>query len=165
MITIEFDHRLDEHLRARRLYYAKKSTFARIDKGVAIFLALVGLSSVWLAGVHWWSVIWFVLAPLEWFNLLSIEPLVVRYTFKRSAKFREHTRLSFAEENVHYKTASIDSTLDWSLFSGLIEDEALFLLSYQAPRMYAIIPKRAFPSEEARAEFRELVQKKLPHQR
>ncbi len=161
MITIEFDHRLDEHQRARRLYYKKKSSLARADKIVAIFLVVFGVASVWLAGLRWWSLIWFVLAPLEWFDLLSIEPLILRYVFKRSAKFHERTTLSFSEERIHYKTPSIDSTLDWSLFTGLIEDDELFLLPYKAPRTYATIPKRSFASEEAKAEFRELVRKKV----
>ena len=96
-------------------------------------------------------------------NLLSIEPLTVRYMFKRSAKFQERATLSFSEERIHYKTPLIDSTLDWNLFSGLIEDDALFLLLYRAPRSYAIIPKRAFATEEETAEFRRLVYRKVPH--
>jgi hypothetical protein len=161
MVTVEFDHRLEEHLRARRVYYQARSRFARADKVVAIFLGLFGVASVVLAGVVWWTVIWFVVAPLEWFHLLSLEPLVVRYMFKRSAKFHERTMLAFSEDNVRYKTPSIDSTIDWSLFTGLIEDGELFLLPYQAPRTYALVPKRAFASEAAQAEFRELVRQKV----
>src|SRR5215475_2870568 len=163
MITVEFDHRLDEHQGARRLYYQKKSWFARVDKVVAILLAVFGLILMSVVGPRWWSIIWLVLAPLEWFNLLSIEPLTVRYMFKRSAKFQERTTLSFSEERIHYKTPLIDSTLDWNLFSGLIEDDALFLLLYRAPRSYAIIPKRAFATEEETAEFRRLVYRRVPH--
>ncbi|MEZ4364146.1 MAG: YcxB family protein [Kofleriaceae bacterium] len=161
MISIEFDHRLDEHLRARRLYYRERSWLSRADKVVALLLLAFGVASVAVAGVQWWTLIWFALAPLEWFDLLSLEPLAVRYMFKRTAKFHERTTLSFSEEHVTYKTPSIDSTIDWRLFTGLLEDAELFLLPYEAPRTYAIVPKRAFPSEEARAEFRELVRKKV----
>ena len=161
MITIEFDHRLDEHQRARRLYYRRKSWLARADKVVALALVAFGSFSVWLAGPRWWSLIWFVLAPLEWFDVLSIDPLVVRYMFKRSPKFHERTRLSFSEDRIHYKTPSIDSTIDWNLFTEVIEDDELFLLPYKAPRTYAIIPKRAFGSEEAKAQFRDLARRKL----
>jgi len=159
MLTVEFDHRLEEHLRAARLYYRARSWFARGDKYVAGIMAVMGVAMVVAVGLQWWAVIWLVIAPLEWFNLLSIEPLTVRYVFKRSPKFHEHTTLSFSEAHIHYKTPSIDSTIDWGLFSGLIEDDELFLLPYKSPRAYAIIPKRAFASEWARAEFRELVQK------
>jgi hypothetical protein len=93
MITVEFDHRLDEHQAARRVYYQKKPWFARVDKVVAILLAVFGLILVSLVGPRWWSIIWLVLAPLL----------------------------------------------------------------YRAPRNYAIIPKRAFATEEETAEFRRLV--------
>lgn len=161
MVTAAFDHRLDEHARAHRLYYRQKSWFARADKVVAILLVLVGVAFVALHGVQWWTVIWLVLGPLEWFDALSPAPLIVGYMFKRSPKFREPTTLTFTDDHIHYKTASIDSTLDWSIFAELVEDDALFLLLYKAPRSYAIIPKRAFASPDAIAAFRELARRKL----
>src|SRR5205085_1657113 len=86
MITIEFDHRLEEHLRAARLYHASRSWFSRADKVVAILVAAYGLFLLAGVGVRWWTVIWLVLAPVIWFNLLSIQPLIVRYVFKRLMK-------------------------------------------------------------------------------
>ena len=161
MITIEFDHRLEDHLRASRLYYQERSWSARADKVVAVVMALFGVVSTWLVGVRSWTVIWLVLAPIEWFNVLNLESLAVRYMFKRTPKFHERTILAFSEEQICYKTPSIDSKLDWSLFTGLLEDDELFVLPYKAPRSYAIVPKRAFPSEEARSEFRRLVRQKV----
>lgn len=155
-LVIEFDHRIQDHLRARRLYYSKKSRFAKADKVVALFLLLFGVVLISLVGARWWTLIWFVLAPIEWFDLLSIEPLIVHYVFKRTKKFQERTRLEFHEAQIHYKTPSINSTLEWDCFSDLLEDDELFLLVYKAPRMYAVIPKRAFGSDEDRQRFREL---------
>lgn len=159
MITVEFDHRLDEHLRAERLYYRKKSWFARGDKVVAIIMALFGLFAT-VAGVRW-GLVFLAVAPLEWFDVLSPRPLVVRYVFKRSKKFHERTSVTFSEQGIHYRTPSIDSTLDWGIFSELVEDDALFLLLYWAPRAYAIIPKRAFATEASQAELRRLVTSRL----
>lgn len=163
MVAIEFDHRLAEHLRARRLFYRKKSWLARAGKVVAIALGAFGVILVSLVGPRWWTLVWFLLAPLEWFDLLSIEPLVERWVFERSAKFRERTSLSFSEECIRYRTPSIDSTLDWTLFGELLEDDELFLLTYRAPRSYAVIPKRAFATEEERAVFRRLVRRRVAH--
>ena len=160
MTTIEFDHRLEEHQRAARLFYRATSRFARIDRVAAIVLVLLGLV-VTAVMRESWGIICLALAPLEWFNLLSIEPLIVRYVFRRTKKFHERTRLSFSEERIHYWTPSIDSALDWSLFSRLVEDEELFLLLYRAPRSYAIIPKRAFDTDALQAEFRRLATNKL----
>ncbi|HEY3806564.1 MAG TPA: YcxB family protein [Kofleriaceae bacterium] len=156
MIAIEFDHRLADHVRARRLYYARKSWFARGDKIAAIVLAVTGVASIAAAGATWWNVLFIGIAPLEWFHVLTAEPLVVRYTFARSPKFHEHTQLTFSAERIHYKTPSIDSTIEWNLFTDLVEDDQLFLLVYAAPRSYAVVPKRAFESEASQAEFREL---------
>jgi hypothetical protein len=161
MLAIEFDHRLDDHLRARRLYYTRKSWFARGDKVVAIALAVVGVASVATIGATWWNVLFLAIAPLEWFHVLTAEPLVVRYTFARSPKFHEHTQLTFTPEHIHYKTPTIDSTIDWKLFAGLVEDDELFLLLYAAPRSYAVVPKRAFASEAALAQFRELARERV----
>lgn len=161
MIAIEFEHRLAEHQRAQRLFYARRSLFARADKIVAVLAAAFGVLTVTTDGLQWWSVMWLVAAPLIWFNRLTTAPLVVRYVFRRTAKFHERTALTFSDEQIRYKTPSIDSTLDWSLFTDLVEDDQLFLLRYKAPRTYAIIPKRAFASPAAIAEFRDLVGRKL----
>jgi hypothetical protein len=160
-IQIEFDHRLGEHLRARRLFYRHRSWFAKADRVVAVLLALFGVTLIALAGLRWWTAIWLVIAPIEWFNLLSIEPLVVRYQFRRSPKFLAPTSLSFSREQIHYRTGSIDSTLRWDLFDGLLEDEELFLLVYRAPRSYAVIPRRAFASPAEQSDFRELARSAL----
>lgn len=160
-VEIKFDHRIEEHLHARRLYYARRSKFAIVDRIVALVLLAVGIAGVIFVGVRWWTVIWLVLGPLEWFNLLTLEPLVVRFYFKRSPRFRGTTTLKFGEEAIRYQTASIDSTLGWDLFSGLLEDENVFLLLYAAPRQYAIVPKRAFSSSAEQTRFRDLATRKI----
>ena len=161
MIAIEFEHRLDEHLRASRLFCRKKSWFARADKGVAVLAVLFGAVTTALVGLRWWTAIWFVVAVVEWFDLLSITPLVVRYAYKRTAKFHERTTLTFADECIGYQTPSVQSTLAWDLFSELVEDDQLFLLLYKAPRSYAVVPKRAFSSEADVSAFRELARRNL----
>ena len=161
MIKIEFDHRLEEHRRARRLYYARQSVFSRIDKLVAILAVAYGLFALVAVGLVWWVPIPFVAAPLIWFNVLTIEPWVVRYVFRRSTQFHQHTTLTFDEDHIHYQTASIDSRVSWNLYRGVIEDDELFVLLYKAPRSFAIIPKRAFASEAERAAFRTLAQHKI----
>jgi len=160
-IRIEFEHRLSDHLRASRLFHAKASALARVDKVVAVILALFGLVLVIAVGPRWWTLVWFVLAPLEWFDLLSIEPVMVRLAFRKTSKFCEPTTLVFTEDAVQYKTPSVDSTLRWDVFRGILEDADLFLLLYRAPRPYAVIPKRAFADAARIDEFRDLAGRKL----
>ncbi len=159
-IVLEFDNELAEHLVADRLYY--RSTFWwKADKVVAGLLIVVGICLVFFAGVVWWSVIFFPLAIVEWFNLLSISPLQVRYFFKHNPKFRETYHLTFSDGGIQFKTESMESKLSWSMYKRVLENDTIVLLIY-GTRMYAVIPKRAFSDSSQLAEFMELVRRRIP---
>ncbi len=159
-IQIQFNHHVQEHVSASRLYYSKRSRWAQTDRVVAIAMIVLGIAWVSLAGVRWWTVIWFVLAPLEFFNLLSIDPLVVRWRFKGSPKFQEKNTLVFGEGEIQFQTPTIDARLRWEMYSELLENEQVFLLVY-GKQMYSVIPKRAFQNDAERTRFRELAGRKL----
>lgn len=158
-IKIEVDHRVDEHVKAERLSYSKRSRWANADRIVAAILILFGIFLLATVGIRWWTIIWFVLAPLEYFNLLSIAPLVIRYRFKRTPKFHEKNELTFSEDGIHFKTPSIDSNLKWDFYTDIVEDGNLILLMYG--NAYSIIPKRCFKSEEDLKIFQTLIQRKI----
>ena len=154
-INVTFDNILAEHLAAARLYY--KSTFmAKADKVVACGLVLFGLLGTALVGVRWWTVVWLPLGIVEWFNLLSLRPLQIRWWFKRNPKFRETYHIRFGHNGIHFYTPSFDSRLAWDLYSRVIEGDRLWLLVY-GTSMYTLIPKRAFASEEQQATFKRLI--------
>lgn len=159
-IEVSIDHRVEEHVHAERLYYSKRSWFATADRVVAVVLLLIGIGLVSVVGARWWTLIWFVLAPLEFLNLLSIAPLVTRFRFRQNPKFRELNRISFGDEEVHFKTDSIDSRLNWSLYDGMLEDEQLILLTYGG-QMYSVIPKRCFKDPATLEAFRSLAASKV----
>ena len=107
-ISISFDNVLAEHLAAERLYY-KSTTLAKVDKVVAAILLLVGVLSTFGAGVQWWTLVFLPVGVLEWFNLLTIRPLVIRYAFRRNPKFSETYHLKFDRTGIQFRTNSIDS--------------------------------------------------------
>ena len=158
-VHVEVHHQLAEHVRAERLFRAH-SKWALANKIVAAVLLVLGIGLVTTAGIHWWSVIWFVLAPLEFFDVLSPAPLVARLRFNRSPKFRERNELTFSEQGIHFKTSSVDSRLDWSHYDGVLEDEQLFLLIY-GQQMYSVIPKRCFGEPGDREVFKQLIEAKI----
>jgi hypothetical protein len=159
-IKIEFDHRVEEHVSASRLYYSKRTRWAKTDKVVAFLLVLFGTVLVILVGFQWWSVIWFVLAALEFFNLLSIDPLVVRWQFKATPKFNERNTIVFEHDGIHFRTPTIDARLKWETYSEMLENDEVFLLVY-GKRMYSVIPKRAFQGETEKERFRHLIAQRL----
>ncbi len=158
-IAVRYDNQISEHLDAARLYYAGTS-LARVDKIVAVLLVGFGAFLVYAAGVQWWTLIWFPLALLEWFNLLSLQPLQVRYAYRTNPKFRETYEVEFSESGVRFRTDSIDSKIAWDHYSQLLENERVFLLVY-GRHMYSVIPKRAFSSEGDMAGFREMVRRHI----
>ena len=154
-ISVSFDNVLADHLAAERLYY-KSTVFAKVDRVVAVILLLVGLFSTWGAGVQWWTLMFFPLAVLEWFNLLSVRPLVIRRWFKHNPKFSETYHLALDRTGIHFRTKSIDSRVTWDHYTKVLEDDRLWLLVY-GTRMYSVIPKRALKSDDEVARFRSLV--------
>ncbi|MEP7028255.1 MAG: YcxB family protein [Candidatus Eisenbacteria bacterium] len=153
--SLTFDNLVDDHLAAERLYY-RSTLFAKLDKVVAILLLLVGATSTWAVGARWWTVLFLPVAILEWFNLLTIRPLMIRHWFRKNPKFRETYHLAFDAGGVGFRTASIDSHVAWDHYTKVLEDDRSFLLVYGSG-MYTVIPKRAFPNAAEAEEFRSLV--------
>ncbi len=123
---------------------------------VSVLLAVLGAWLTWLAGAHWWTLLWFPLALAEWYNLLSIRPLQIMYWFRRNPKFLETYRLTFGPDGIRFRTPTIDSVIQWAFYTRLFEDRGLCLLVY-GPHMYTVVPKRAFESETQASAFRRLV--------
>ena len=101
-----------------------------------------------------------VLAPFEWYNLLSPYKLRCYLAFKRDPKYRELYEITFSENGLHYTTPTIDSNIAWSFYHSLLEDDELFLLVY-GNWMYSVIPKRAFSDIAELNAFRELANARI----
>jgi hypothetical protein len=154
-ISISFINELKDHLEAQRVLYSK-GVLARLDKVVAALLFGFGIYCVIIVGLRWWTIIWFPLAVAEWFNLLSLSRWRTKIEFRRNPKFREAYHLTFSRENIHFKTISLDSTLQWTHYERVVESPELFLLMY-SKGLYTLIPKRCFHSKEEIDAFRALV--------
>jgi YcxB-like protein len=154
-ITIIFINELKDHLEAQRVLYSK-GILAKWDKVVAVLLFGFGVYCLVFVGLYWWTIIWFPLAVAEWFDLLSLNQWRTKIEFRRNPKFREEYHLTFSRENIHFTTASLDSTLQWTHYERVIESPDLFLLMY-GKGLYTLIPKRCFKSNEEISSFRDLV--------
>jgi hypothetical protein len=98
---------------------------------------------------------------MEWFNVLSLDKLRTRIWFRQNPRFREEYLLNFSPENLHFKTASFDSTLQWTHYERVVESSTLFLLIY-AKRLYTLVPKRSIPGDAQLNALRALLQEKIP---
>jgi hypothetical protein len=88
---------------------------------------------------------------------LIIPPLA----FRREPKFRDEYSLTFSEEGVHFRTAHIDSHLQWKMYSRALIDKYSYVL-YYGSNHFSVIPKRVFQSAEQQATFEELLKRYVP---
>ncbi len=159
-ISLSFTNELNDHLAAQRVFY-NRGVMARLDKVVAVLLIGFGVYMVAVAGARWWTLVWFPLGVAEWFDLFSLNRLRTKLAFRRNPKFREEYHLTFSRESIHFKTITLDSTLQWMHYERVIENPTLFLLMY-GKSLYTLIPKRAFASDAEIDSFRALLGETIP---
>ncbi len=104
----------------------------------------------------WWGALFVLVGLLETFNLLPGSIIRAIIEFRTNPKFREEYQLTFSTESLHFRTATIDSTLKWTMYTGFLETSKAFILVY-GKRMYTIIPKRALDSDASSHELREFL--------
>jgi len=77
------------------------------------------------------------------------------YKFKITRKYNEEYTLTFSNSGITFKTLSIDSTIKWNMYSEIWESNDFYFL-IQGPRVYSLIPKRAFGSPVEMRMFEEI---------
>ena len=78
------------------------------------------------------------------------------YKFKSVAKYQEEYSLLFFEDGIKFKTSTIDSELKWTIYSETWECNDFYFL-IQTPRIYTLVPKRAFASLTEKNAFDKLI--------
>jgi hypothetical protein len=82
--------------------------------------------------------------------------IIPRLTFRGEPKFRDEYSLVFSAEGIHFRTAHIDSQLQWSMYSRVLIDAYSYVL-YYGSRQFTVIPKRVFQSFEQQQAFEQLI--------
>lgn len=152
-MTIRYMPARAELVHAARAWEGQHRPVARYI--VAAFLLSSGGYFLYCAQ-PWWGVGFILFGFLELFNLLPAAVLRVLIDFRMNPKFRDEYELTLTRENLHFHTASIDSTLGWDLYSGVLETKQVFILLI-SERMSSVIPKRAFSDDRQVQEARELL--------
>ena len=83
----------------------------------------------------------------------TVIPLLV---FRGEPKFRDEYSLTFSTEGIHFRTAHIDSELQWSMYSRALVVAHSYIL-YYGSRSFTVIPKRFFQSAEQQEAFDQLL--------
>jgi len=155
-VNLSFRYLESDYARALRAHYASRLRL-RLDIVVAIVLVGTGAYLLWQSpGLHWLGVGCVLVAALFTLMLLAAFTVVPRIAFRREPKFRDNYALTFSPDGIHFRTAHIDSQLQWSMYSRALVDAHSYVL-YYGSRQFTVIPKRVFHSAEQQQAFERLL--------
>lgn len=110
-------------------------------------IALRNLAPLYVLLILW--IVWFFGAPY----------ISARSQFRGSPSAKSPMSLTTADEGLHFRSQQTDSKVDCSAYVNWVEGKAIFAI-FPHPRIFIVIPKRAFSSDQL-IEFRELLRQKI----
>ena len=162
-VELHFSHTEKEYMAAVRFYLLHSpELMARISViFVLISICLLMLDVVLDFLLPLWALFALIfLLGVATFHAYLID-LPRRY-FRSDPKFREQYELIFTDAGIEFKTNNIKSTIAWSLYSRVIENESFYILVYgkNLPSL-SILPKRAFRNSEQETAFRTMLRRHI----
>jgi hypothetical protein len=131
-----------------------------LDIAVTVILVGIGVYLLRSPNLHWIGVTFIVIAVVFSLLLAAAFTVIPRLAFRREPKFRDDYSLTFSVEGIHFRTAHIDSQLQWSMYSRALIDRHSYLL-YYATRQFSVIPKRVFRCAEQQQAFEQLLTQRI----
>ena len=144
-----------DYVRALRAHYA---SHLRLRLDIVLAFVLAGISAyLWRSpSLHWLGLACVVVSVAFALMLVGAFIVIPPLAFRREPKFRDDYSLTFSPESIHFRTAHIDSQLQWSMYSRALIDAHSYVLYYGA-RQFTVIPQRVFQSVEQREAFERLL--------
>jgi hypothetical protein len=160
-VQLTFRYSQDDYLRAARAHVSSRLR-VWLDIVVAS-LAVIGAFYLWrFPDMRWMSITLLCALGIFVFVLVASYTIVPILTFRREPKFRDEYSLTFSPQGIHFKTAHIDSLLQWDLYSRALVDSKSFVL-YYGERSFTIIPQRVFQNKAQQELFARLLAEHVPN--
>jgi len=154
-VELTFKYTLAEYVKADRKHLIASNTISKTN--IVILAVYLPASLIYLI-LSSFSILAImcitigIIAAVTGGILYFYTPL---YKFKITPKFYEEYHLTFTNSGITFRTASVDSTLKWDTYSEIWESNDFYFL-IQSPRLYSLIPKRAFGSPDEMRVFEEM---------
>ena len=159
-INLSFRYLQSDFVQAMRAHYASRLRLW-LDIPMVVVLAVAG-SYLWRSPSSQWLGIAFVsISAVFALILVAAFTIIPPLVFRREPKFRDDYSLTFSPEGIHFRTAHIDSQLQWSIYSRALVDPHSYVL-YWGSRSFTLIPKRVFQSAEQQEAFEQLLTQNVP---
>jgi hypothetical protein len=159
-VSLSFRYSESDYVRALRTHYA---SYLRLWLDL-IVVVVGGISGAYLwrsPGWHLLGMAFVGVSAIFALMLLAAFVIIPPLAFRREPKFRDEYSLTFSGEGIHFKTAHIDSRLQWGMYLSALVDAHSYVL-YYGTRTFTVIPKRIFQSAEQKSAFEELLVAHVP---
>ena len=154
-IKLSFRYAEGDYVRALRAHYASHLRL-RLDIVVTVVGVGIGVYLWRSPGMHWLGLTCIVVGVAFALMLVAAFTVIPQLAFRREPKFRDDYSLTFSPEGIQFRTAQIDSQLQWSIYSRALIDSHSYIL-YYGSRQFSVIPKRVFQSVEQQEAFEQLL--------
>ncbi len=154
-INLSFRYSESDYVRALRAHYGSH-LHLRID--IVATVVLIGTGAyLWPSpSLHRLGLVFVAVAFAFALMLVAAFAVIPSLAFRRERKFRDDYSLTFSPEGIHFRTAHIDSQLQWGMYSRALIDAHSYVL-YYGSRQFTVIPKRVFQSSEQQHAFEQLL--------
>ena len=160
-VQLCFSYTEKEYLSAVRFYmFHSTETLARlIVVYVLVSVAMLLLNALLDFLLPLWLIVPLIVGTgVAWFYTYLVD-LPRRY-FRGDPKFRAEYDLTFTDAGIQFKTQEINSSIAWSLYTRVIENDRFYIMIYgkNIPSL-SIIPKRAFGTSKEEILFRQMLRR------
>src|SRR6266481_7221467 len=150
-VDLAFRYAEQDYVRAMRAHYASRLRLP-LDIAVIVGLAVLGAYE-WRSGSHGFGITLLCVSGIFALMLVAAFAIIPRISFRSQPKFRDDYALRFSPQGIHFRTAHIDSDLQWSMYTSALVDAHSFIL-YYGSQQFTVIPKRVlgrFAASDVRA--------------
>jgi len=157
-VNLSFRYAEQDYVRAMRAHYASHLRLP-LDIAVVVGVAALGAYESW-SGSHGFGITLLGVSGVFALMLVAAFGIVPTIAFRSQLKFRDEYSLRFSPQGIHFRTAHIDSDLQWALYTGALIDAYSFIL-YYGSRQFTVIPKRVFQDVSQLQTFERLLKQNV----
>ncbi|MGN6714672.1 YcxB family protein [Anaerocolumna jejuensis] len=154
-LQLVFKYTQSEYVKAERQYLILNKTIRKYDPILATLFLLFSISCIFLSSFSVFSIIILGIVLIATAIGSYLYFLMPVFKFKYTEKYHEEYIMVFSKDSIKWITPSIESELKWNIYSELWESNDFYYL-IQVPRMYMLIPKRAFAAQKDKQTFEEI---------
>ena len=159
-VSLSFRYAEQDYVRAMRAHYASR---LRLPLDIAFIVGLAVLGAyAWRSGSHGFGTALLSVSAIFALVLVAAFAIIPTISFRSQPKLRDDYSLRFSPHGIHFRTAQIDSDLQWGMYTGALVDAYSFIL-YYGSQQFTVIPKRVFQDGPQRQAFERLLAQNVPN--